>query len=344
LGYNDENLVVISQGRAAVRPERRRCVRLLRLMTTLAVLGPGGVGGFVAAALARAGELEELPGGACQEVVVVARPATAQLIARRGIRVHSAVLGDFEVRPTAVQSLGASEPVATLIVATKATGLRDALARVQCQPELVVPLLNGLDHMVLLRERFGAGCVAAAAIRIESYRPAPGIIKQTSPTVRIDLAAERQPARDRIAALADRLRSAGLPVQIQSSEAQVLWSKLARLCALALNTTASGMSIGRLRADPQARARLRACVHEAVAVATAEGARCSVEATMAELDAAHPQLGSSMQRDVAAGNEPELDAIAGAVLRAGDRHGIACPTISALAHQIASRTGAALRV
>jgi hypothetical protein len=46
-----------------------------------------------------------------------------------------------------------------------------------------------------------------------------------------------------------------------------------------------------------------------------------------------------MQRDIAAGREPELDAIAGAVLRAAARHGIACPTIERLSAQIAARAG-----
>jgi 2-dehydropantoate 2-reductase len=44
-----------------------------------------------------------------------------------------------------------------------------------------------------------------------------------------------------------------------------------------------------------------------------------------------------MQRDIAAGREPELDAIPGAVLRAGRRHGIECPTIARLAVEIAGR-------
>ena len=54
-------------------------------------------------------------------------------------------------------------------------------------------------------------------------------------------------------------------------------------------------------------------------------------------------LGSSMQRDIAAGREPELDAIAGAVLRAADRHGLECPTIERLASEIESRIAATTR-
>jgi ketopantoate reductase len=48
-----------------------------------------------------------------------------------------------------------------------------------------------------------------------------------------------------------------------------------------------------------------------------------------------------MQRDIAAGREPELDAIAGSVLRAGRRHGIECPTIERLSDEIARRAGIA---
>jgi 2-dehydropantoate 2-reductase len=59
-----------------------------------------------------------------------------------------------------------------------------------------------------------------------------------------------------------------------------------------------------------------------------------------ELDAAHAELGSSMQRDIAAGRATELDAIAGAVLRAGRRHGLRCPTVQWLGERVALRTAA----
>ena len=66
----------------------------------------------------------------------------------------------------------------------------------------------------------------------------------------------------------------------------------------------------------------------------------AVAATMGELDDAHASLGTSMQRDIEAGVEPELDAIAGSVLRAAARHGIDCPTIRRLAERVAERAGA----
>jgi 2-dehydropantoate 2-reductase len=291
----------------------------------IAVLGAGGVGGFVAAALARAGE----------DVLIVAREPTARRLADGGFSVHSAVLGDFQSRPEAVAEL--DRVVDVLVVATKATGLAAALDRIQAAPRLVVPLLNGLDHLELLRERFGAGQVAAGVIRIESDRPRDGEIVQTSPVCRVDLATEQPELRPGLEELAAKLRAAGIATQIGSSERHVMWSKLARLCALALTTSASDRPIGFIRTDPRWRSALENAITETVTVANADGAGLDPAATLAELEGAPAGLGSSMQRDIAAGREPELDAIAGSVLRAAGRYDLRCPTVTWLASRVADR-------
>jgi 2-dehydropantoate 2-reductase len=294
-------------------------------MTAAAVLGAGGVGGFVAAALDRSGA----------DTRVVARPETADVLRETGFAVSSrALAADFTARPPVVTEL--AEPVDVLIVATKATGLAEALERVPATPGLVIPLLNGLDHLAVLRDRFGAGRVAAAVIRIESDRPSPGVIVQTSPGARVDMAG----VDGRLEAVAGLLRGAGLEARIGDSEAAVMWSKLARLCALALTTSASDRPIGFVRSDPRWRTALEGAVNETVAVANADGAGLDAQDTLDELDAAHAELGSSMQRDIAAGRATELDAIAGAVLRAGRRHGLRCPTVQWLGERVALRTAA----
>ena len=305
-------------------------------MTAAAVLGAGGVGGFVAAALARSGA----------DVVVVARPQTAAALDETdGFRVSSRALGDeFTARPRVATEL--RDPVDVLFVATKATGLADALGRVQATPALVVPLLNGLEHLDVLRARFGAERVAAAVIRIESDRPSAGVIVQTSPGVRVDVAppgeASGSSAPSAVDVAGQLLRAAGIEVRTGDSPARVMWSKLARLCALALTTSASDRPIGYVRSDPRWRSALEGAVTETVAVANAEGAGLAADDTLAELDAAHADLGSSMQRDLAAGRPTELDAIAGAVLRAGRRHGLRCPTVQWLAERVALREARAV--
>jgi 2-dehydropantoate 2-reductase len=169
-----------------------------------------------------------------------------------------------------------------------------------------------------------------------------GVIVQTSPGARVDMASARPELRGALDQAAELLRGAGIEARVGDSEAQVMWSKLARLCALALTTSACDRPIGYVRADPRWRSALEGAVNETAAVANADGARLQASDTLAELDAAHAELGSSMQRDIAAGRATELDAIAGAVLRAGQRHGLRCPTVQWLAERVALREARAV--
>jgi 2-dehydropantoate 2-reductase len=297
----------------------------------LAVLGPGGVGGLLAGVLQRTGN----------DVIVVAREHTAQSIAQRGVDVRSVIFGDFIAHPRAVAGL--QEPVDALIVATKAAGLEPALERVHIEPTVVLPLLNGLDHLAMLRQRFDPSSVIAGSIRVEADRPQPGVVVHTSPFLLVSMASGEPSVRPAVQALADALSEAAVPVKVSDSEAQVMWSKLVRLNALACTTSAYDKLLGEIRSTPALRADLVGAIEEACAVGKAEGAH-DVDPAIAidELERAHDTLGSSMQRDIAAGREPELDAIPGSVLRAGARHGIACPTIERLVAMIAERAGARL--
>jgi 2-dehydropantoate 2-reductase len=294
----------------------------------IAILGPGGVGGLLAGVLERAGT----------PVVVVARESTAALIRERGLRVKSVTFGEFSAHPGALAWVDG--PLEVLIVATKAAGLRAALERVATQPRLVLPLLNGLDHIALLREHFPAASVLAGTIRVEADRPAPGEVVHTSPFLLIEMACEDPASAEDMRTLAMTLTDAGVPARTQQSEAQVMWSKLVRLNALACTTSAYDKLLGEIRSTPALRADLHGAIQEGCAVGRAEGASDVDPATaIAELNDAHATLGSSMQRDIAAGRPPELDEIPGSILRAAARHGLRCPTIERLTAMIAARAG-----
>jgi 2-dehydropantoate 2-reductase len=298
-------------------------------MPDVAILGAGGVGGFVAAALER--------GGA--RVTVVAREETARAVAEGGLEVESARLGPMHARPEAATSL--DRDVDTLVVAVKATGLARSLELVRAEPHLVVPMLNGLDHLDPLRERFGPRAVAAT-IRIESTRTAPTRIEQTSPFLLVELAEGNPRMSAAVHAFSDTLNAAGIPARVRPHEPDVMWGKLVRLNALALTTTAFDTPLGPIRSTPELRTELEECVREAAAVARADGAETDPDAVLEQLDEAHAELDSSMHRDVVAGREPELDAIAGSVLRAAARHGLSCPAIERLAARVAERAGTAV--
>jgi 2-dehydropantoate 2-reductase len=280
-----------------------------------AVLGAGGVGAFLGAALARAG----------RDVLLLMREES--LAGYDGIvHVESVLLGDFDAELPAAPTL--DEPMDVVWVATKATRLADALERVPeaaAEDAVVVPLLNGLDHVELLRRRFGAAKVLPASITVESERVEPGRVRQLSPFASVRLAPAPQAE-----AVRDELVAAGITASVGVSEAGVLWGKLALLAPIALTTTSRGSELGGVVADPAWRRRLEACVREVVAAAREDGVVLYPETLIAQIESTPPGTRSSMQKDREAGKPTEVDAIGGAVLRASARHGLDAPATQAL--------------
>jgi len=273
----------------------------------------GGIGGLLAAALARAGST----------CVVLLRPESLADYPGR-IRVQSAVLGGFDAEVAATSTL--DREVDVLWIAPKATQLEQALTLAPAEragDATVIPLMNGVDHVALLRDRYSA--VVAGAIRVESERLPPAHIRQTSPFVRVELCGAEP--------VADELRNAGIECRVRDDERSLLWDKLAFLAPVALATTALDAPLGMVRDD----ARYIGCQEETLAVARAEGAQVDEAALLALRQAVPGEMRSSMQKDVAAGREPELDAIAGPITRGSRRHDIPVPHTEELVRLVRTR-------
>jgi 2-dehydropantoate 2-reductase len=287
-----------------------------------AILGAGGVGLLIGGALAQAG----------RPVLLILRPGAIEDYPG-GIHVESVVLGEFDVDVPASTRL--DRPVDVLWVTVKAPQLEDALriASPAVAPEAVaVPLMNGVDHADRLRQVYG-DLVIPGAIRVESERVGPGHVVQASPFVSADLG---PPAalRGRADAIAAELVEAGVACTVRDGEAEVLWSKLALLAPFALGTGVVGQPIGPARDDAEVGALMRSAVREVCAVAATEGASLDPDVFTQALLGMPDDMRSSMQKDLSAGREPELDAIAGPILRRGRERGIATPAVEELARRV----------
>jgi 2-dehydropantoate 2-reductase len=286
-------------------------------MPDVAILGSGAVGALVGAELTRSGTTTAL----------ITREATAQTLRREGVTVESPRFGDHVVSVDARPRLDAGDgPVDALLVAVKAPHLADALQRIAVEPGIVVPLLNGVEHLAVLQDRFGAERVMAGVVRVQAHRAGPAHVVHRAPFLTISLAAPGAPA------LEAALRQAGIDVAHGASDAAVLWSKLARLAGLALATAAADAPLGDVRGDAEAVAR------EVVVVANAEGAELDEAALLAELRGLPDAASSSLRADIVAGaGDNELDAIGAAVLRAAARHDLPTPHTQDLVARVATR-------
>jgi len=290
---------------------------------THAILGAGGVGGLIGACLARSGD----------SVTLVVRRDTIATYPKR-LRLESP-FGDFEVDVAVIAEV---PPVDALWITVKATQLESALAAVK-NPDVVraiVPLLNGIDHVALLRARYGAERVVPATISVETERVAPGHIVHRSPFARLNVLSA---GRELLGKSVDELQKIGFECRFIDDEPTLMWGKLVFLAPYALTTTSADKPLGEIFSDPQWRSLGIACIREACSVAVAEGAKVDADKVLAGVSVMPGAMRSSMQKDVEQHRPPELEAIAGPILRGAKSHGIEVPVTSKLVAAVEERAG-----
>jgi 2-dehydropantoate 2-reductase len=287
------------------------------------ILGAGGVGGLIGACLAHAGDSVTL---------VVRREALAQY--PRQLHLESP-FGNFTVNVSVAMDVPAID---VLWIAVKATQLEPALSALK-NPDAVraiVPLLNGIDHVSMLRARYGSGRLIPATIAVETERVSPGHIVQRSPFARLNVLSA---GRGLLGTTVDQLQHIGFECRFVDDEPTLMWGKLVFLAPFALSTTAADKTTGEILADPEWRQLGLGCLREACAVAVAEGAKIDADAVIAGVTKMPGNMRSSMQKDVEQHKTPELEAIAGPILRGARRHGIEVPATKKLVAAVEQRAG-----
>jgi len=220
-------------------------------------------------------------------------------------------------------------PCDVLWLTVKATQLESSLAALT-HPESVgaiVPLLNGIDHLSLLRGKYGKDKIIPATIGVESERVAPGHIVHRSVFALLNVSST---GRALLGTTLEQLQRLGFDCHFIDDELTMMWTKLIFIAGFALTSTASGMATADMLAVPEWRQLGLGCLREASAVAVAEGARVDADAIIAGALKMPGNLRSSMQKDVERGSPPELDAVAGPILRGASRHGIEVPATKKL--------------
>jgi 2-dehydropantoate 2-reductase len=137
----------------------------------------------------------------------------------------------------------------------------------------------------------------------------------------------------------EHLQQIGFECRFVENESTLMWSKLVFLGPYALTTTAADRAMGGIISDPSWREQLEGCVREACDVAIAQGAKVDPESILAEMRGMPRNMRSSMQKEVEQHQTPELDAIAGPILRGARRHNIDIPATKKLVALVEQRAG-----
>ena len=304
----------------------------------VAIIGTGGVGGFLGALLARAGH----------DVRFLARGAHLAAIRERGLELRSKQFGDFTVTAPASDEPAQIGPADLALLAVKMYDFEagaQAVATALAPDGLALTIQNGLDAPYLLATQIGAGRVLAGTAAIEAAVLEPGVVGHLVPLHQLTVSELEGDPMPRLEELLAQLRAADVNASIQPSAFDALWTKAVMLIPFATATTAANCGLGALMASDEARALVRALSDEALAVAQASGARLSERVLsferMAEaMTPKTPAFTSSMNRDFAAGKPLELEWLTAKLTRLADEHRVPAPAHKALEAVIRARQAA----
>ena len=286
----------------------------------IAVMGAGGIGGNLGGLLARDGN----------QVTLIARGAHLEAIKSDGLKV---VRDDeeFTVRCQATDDPSEVGPVDLALLCVKTYQNGDALPLMQ---PLVGPgatvlcLQNGVDSYLTAAEVLGESSVLPGAAFIEAGMPAPGVVRQTGSLVRIILGETHGAETERCRAIRDTFLDAGVPAEVVPDIRAGLWTKFLFIATMAGVTSMARATLAELMPQPQWRKVVLACLAEIDAVGRAGGVDLPqdiVPNTVSYIEEHLADLQASMHTDLLAGRPLELEALNGAVVRAGNESGVATP-------------------
>jgi len=291
----------------------------------IVIMGSGGTGGYFGAKLARAGEA----------VTFVARGAHLAALRANGLRIKSAVEGDWTVRAAAVDRLDGAPPADLVLFCVKSFDTEEAarLIRPVVGPATgVLSIQNGVDNEEKLAQVLGAGHVLGGAVRVFATIEAPGVIAHAFGG---HLAFGEMDGREteRARAFLAACRKASIPAELVPDVTRALWEKYVFLTTHAGVTALTRCPAGILRAVPEVRELYRRTVTEILTIGRAAGVPVDdgvLEQGMKFLDTVAPNAYSSLHHDLVTGKRLELEALHGHAVRLAERHGVAAPTVFAV--------------
>ena len=282
-------------------------------------MGTGGVGGCLGALLARAGN----------NVSLIARGEHLRAIQTNGLRLKQDD-SEFTVNVPATRNPAEIGPVDLVLYTVKT--YHNAQAIPSIRPLLgpgtaVLTLQNGVECHLQLAAELGPGHAMPGAYWTASSIESPGVIASVGPAPRLSFGEEAGSTSRRAEAVRDSIAAAGIEVELSPEPMQVIWSKFIVLCSVAGITSAARTRIRAFLQYPEGLELFTAAMREADEVGRAKGINLPEGLVESSVDfiRGFPDFQNSMHADFENGRPTELDALNGAVVRAGKETGIPTP-------------------
>lgn len=287
-----------------------------------AIYGAGGVGGYFGGKLAQIGE----------DVTFIARGKNLEALRISGLRVDSIQENFLLKKVQATDSPQSLKNVEVILLATKTWQLDSAIEGLKSmvgEQTMILPLLNGMEHIDKLRAEFGDHVVGGLC-RISSFLIAPAHVDHVAVNPHIafnEWKREPSPRVNELHAVFSKIKdiTAETPHDIELA----MWEKYLLICAFSGVGAVTRQPVGIFRSNPESRTMFINALSEVVAVASARGVgltEASAESVLARIDQTQPDMMASMQKDIMEGRPSELEAQIGALVRMARAANISVPT------------------
>lgn len=290
----------------------------------IAIVGVGGVGGFFGAMLARAG----------LDVTFVARGEQYRIIKECGLKVNS-VDGNFVIaKVNVVDSIYSLNDPDLVLVCTK-TYDRDEVAKqlseVVKENTIIIPLQNGIDNDLIIREHCSVGKVYAGLVYLIASRDGFGKIVQSAGPRMIFFGERGKDPAPELIEVEKIMRSAGIKATASENIIKEIWLKFVWLTAFAGMTSICRSPIGPIIQDSGSRRLFLKCLDEGLAVAESQGIsftkeeRDHLQKKTDEYLTVGPKSKSSMLVDIENRRKTEVDSLNGKIVEIAAKNIIPVP-------------------
>lgn len=287
------------------------------------VVGAGAIGGYFGGRMLQAG---------C-DVTFLVRPRRAAELASAGLVIKSPN-GDVTLKnPPTVQADKLSENFDLVLLSCKAFDLDDAIksfAPAVGPRTAILPLLNGMRHLDVLDQRFGANAVLGGLCAIAATLNEDREIVQLAPMQSLGFGERDGQISERVLAIAETMSSGEFGAAASKQVIHDMWEKWVFLASLAASTCTMRAAVGHILAAPGGKDFILGILDECRAVASSEGHSPTgpfFERVKGMLTAEGSQLTASMFRDVKAGAKVEADHIIGDLIARADAAKVPAPKL-----------------
>jgi 2-dehydropantoate 2-reductase len=286
------------------------------------VVGAGAIGGYFGGRMLQAG----------RDVTFLVRPKRAAELASAGLVIKSPN-GDVTLKnPPTVQADKLSEKFDVVLLSCKAFDLEDAIksfAPAVGDKTAIIPVLNGMLHLNVLDQKFGAPRVLGGLCAIAATLNEAREVVQLAPMQSLNFGERAGGMSDRVRAIADTfsvINGAAASEHIM----QDMWEKWVFLASLAASTSLMRTSVGNILAAPGGEDFLLGILDECSAVAAAAGHAPGgpfFQRARGMLTTEGSPLTASMFRDITAGAQVEADHVIGDLIVRADAAKIPVPKL-----------------